>query len=146
MGPLRRVVLQLGVCHLSPPIHRMVHHFPIALCMRAPAPTRSAERDRFWNPAANWRLTLSDSAGAISEHSVHLTHTTAGRLAAQHRGVTLTGLFVLLAGGFPLAARLAGVGGPSGSLLGTGRRRVTAAVLPWGIAAGMLSLPGHARW
>ena len=74
--------------------------------------TLSAERHRFWDRAAFWLLTLSGAAivaagaaGAISEHSVHLTPTTAGLLAAHQRDPTLTGLFALLAWGFQLAAR-----------------------------------------
>lgn len=161
MGSLIRAVVQLGVRVLPPTIHPMVVHFPIALLyVTAGAEalalvTRSAERDRFWDRAAFWLLTLSGAAivaagaaGVISEHSVHLTHTTAGLLAAHQRDATLTGLFALLAWGFQLAARFSRTpgrnpGGTPWSVLGSGRGRVTGVVLACGIAAAvMVSITG----
>ncbi len=112
MGSLIRAVVQLGVRVLPPTIHPMVVHVPIALLYGTAGAealalvTRSGDRDRFWDRAAFWLLTLSGAAlvaagaaGVISEYSVRLTHTTARLLAAHQRDATLTGLFALLSSG-----------------------------------------------
>lgn len=140
---------------LPPTIHPMVVHFPIALLYVAAGAevlallTHSADRDRFWDRAAFWLLTLAGAAivaagaaGVISEQSVHLTPATRALLGAHQRDATLTGLFALLAWLLQVRARFprrtAGW-----SVLGTGRGRVTALVLAFGAAAAvMVSITG----
>ena len=162
MGSLIRAVVQLGVRVLPPTIHPMVVHVPIALLYGTAGAealalvTRSGDRDRFWDRAAFWLLTLSGAAlvaagaaGVISEYSVRLTHTTARLLAAHQRDATLTGLFALLASGsssgpgFPRVRVGTRGGGIPWSVLGSGRGRVTGVVLACGIAAAvMVSITG----